>query len=168
MVDFTFSSKVAQIQQALVDSGANGVNALLGRRVDKASATLPATGNQTLFTVSGGRVLMTLLFGEVTTTVQNQANNTKITSVPMVGTAVDLAANLDIANDELGTLYLVEGDGTALVGINAGAAYSAVGSNPVVIAPGVIRLTTAATNTGATKWQLWYFPLDAGATVVPG
>lgn len=168
MVDFTFRGTVGEIQAAMVDTGVNGVNALLGRRVDKASATLPATGNQTLFTVATGRVMVTLLFGEVTTVIQNQANNTKITSVPTTGTALDLAANLDIANDEAGTLYLVEGDGTALVGTVAGGAISAVGLNPMIIPPGVIRLTTAATNTGATKWQCWYFPLDAGATIVSG
>lgn len=143
-------------------------NSLLGKRVDKASATLPATGNQTLFTISGGRVLLTLLYGEVTTVIQNQLNNTKVTSAPTVGTAVDLAANLDIAADEVGTLYLVEGDGTALVGANAGAAVTAIGMAPLIIPTGVIRLTTSATNTGATKWQAWFFPLDEGATMVSG
>lgn len=137
----------------------------LGFRVDKASATLPATTDQTLFTISGGRVLVTLLFGEVTTIIQTQACNTKVTSAPTVGTAVDLAANLDISADEAGCLYLVEGDGTALVGANAGAALSGIGASPMIIPAGIIKLTTAATNTGATKWTLYYIPLDDGASV---
>lgn len=168
MPNVNFRDRVQEKQAALFESGLYGRAALLGLRVDKAAATLPQTGNQTLFTITGGRVLVTLLYGEVTTVIQNQANNTKVTSVPSTGTALDLAANLDIANDEAGTLYIVEGDGTALVGTVAGGAISAVGLNPMIIPAGIIRLTTAASNTGATKWQLWYFPLDNGATVVSG
>lgn len=170
MPDFNFRNFSQRTQLALTgaNSDLDGVNALLGIRVNKAAATLPATGNQTIFTVSGGRVLMTLLYGEVTTVIQAQANNLKVTSVPTVGTAVDLAANLDVNADEAGTLYLVEGDGTALIGANAGAAVTAIGFAPLIIPAGVIRITTSATNTGATKWQMWYFPLDVGATVVSG
>lgn len=138
---------------------------VMGFRTDKASATLPATTNQTIFTVAGGRVLVTLLFGEVTTIVQAQACNLKVTSASTVGTAVDLASNLDINGKEAGTLFLVEGDGTALVGANAGAALSGVGLPAMIIPTGVIRITTSATNTGATKWTCWWVPLDDGATV---
>jgi hypothetical protein len=137
----------------------------LGFRVDKAAANLPATGDQTIFTITGGRVAVCLLFGEVTTVVQAQACNLKVTSTPTVGTAVDLAANLDINADEVGCLYLVEGDGTALVGANAGAALSGIGNNRMIIPAGIIKITTSATNTGATKWTLYYVPLDEGASV---
>ena len=82
-----------------------------------------------------------------------------------MGTAVDLAANLDINADEVGCLYLAECDGTALVGANAGAAMNGIGRTFAVVNTGVIRIETSATNTGATKWALWYVPLDDGATV---
>ena len=141
-------------------------NPLLGVKVVKSSATLPATTTQNIFTVSTGRVLITRLTGEVTTIVQAQACNLKVTSVPTTGTAADLAANLDINAKEAGTLFLVEGDGTALVGANAGAAMSAVGSNPIEVPEGTIRIETSATNTGATKWEIWYIPLDSGASIV--
>lgn len=137
----------------------------MGFRVDKASATLPATTTQTIFTITGGRVLINLLLGEVTTVVQAQACNLKVTAAPTVGTAVDLASNLDINADEAGCLYLVEGDGTALVGANAGAAMSGIGKNGIIVNTGVIRIETSATNTGATKWACWYVPLDEGASV---
>ena len=133
--------------------------------VSKASATLPAGTTQNIFTVSGGRVVVKALVGQVTTAIQNQACNFKVTSVPTTGTAVDLASNLDIDNDEAGCLYLVEGDGTALVGANAGAALSGIGMGIMVIPVGTIRVETSATNTGATKWDLWYQPLDANGRV---
>lgn len=140
-------------------------NPLLGLKVTKSAANLPATTTQSIFTVANGRVLITRLTGEVTTVVQAQACNLKVTSAPTTGTAVDLASNLDINADEAGTLYLVEGDGTALVGANAGAALSAVGMNPIEVPEGTIRIETSATNTGATKWEIWYIPLDVGASI---
>ena len=51
----------------------------LGFRADKTSATLPASTTQNLFTIAGGRVLIKMLFGEVTTVVQAQACNLKVT-----------------------------------------------------------------------------------------
>src|SRR5690349_2076985 len=120
----------------------------LGFRVESPAANLPATTTQNRFTVSGGRVMITLLLGEVTTVIQAQACNLKVTSAPTVGTAVDLASNLDINADEVGCLYLVEGDGTALVGANAGAAMSGIGASGPIVPSGSIRLETSATNTG--------------------
>lgn len=135
-----------------------------GLVVDKASATLPATTTQTLFTVTGGRILVTSITGEVTTIVQAQANATKLTSAPTTGTAVDLCATLDITGDEVGCLYGITGlFSDAMVGANAGA--GVVQRNPVTVPIGVIRLSCAATNTGATKWRITYIPLDDGASV---
>lgn len=138
----------------------------LGLHSVKTAATLPATTTQNIFTISAGRCAVLLLLGEVTTVIQAQANNLKVTSAPTTGTAVDLASNLDINADEAGLLYLVEGDGTALVGANAGAALSGVGAPFFIVPIGTIRIETSATNTGATKWDVWYFALDEGASIV--
>ena len=155
---------MAYVRAATVDPQ-SFASVQLGFRVDKAAATLPATGDQTIFTISGGRVAVCLLFGEVTTAIQNQACNLTVTSTPTTGTAVDLASALNIQADELGCLYLVEGDGTALVGANAGAALSGIGNNRIIVPAGIIKITTSATNTGATKWTCYYVPLDEGASV---
>lgn len=138
----------------------------LGYRVSKSAATLPATTTQNIFTITGGRIAVFLLLGEVTTIVQAQACNLKVTSAPTTGTAVDLSSNLDINGKEAGTLLLSELDGTALVGANAGAALSGVGTAFCIVPIGSIRIETSATNTGATKWDLFYFPLDMGAVAV--
>lgn len=138
----------------------------LGFRVDRASAALPQTAAAAIFNIAGGRVMITRLIGEATVAIQNQANNTKVTINPTSGTSGDVASNLDIANDEAGTLYFVEGDGTALVGVNAGTGWAGAGLPHPFIAPiGSIDLETAASNTGEIKWTLFYFPIDDGASV---
>lgn len=137
----------------------------LGERVDRATATLPQTAAAAIFTVSGGRVLVTQILGEVTTAIQNQADNTKLTATPTTGTAVDLCAVTDIANLEVGGLLSIAGAAaTALVKALAGAIVAQV--TPVVVAAGTIDLSCAASNTGSVKWSIWYMPLDAGATIV--
>lgn len=139
----------------------------LGIQVSKAAATLPASTTQNIFTIAGGRVWIVALVGEVTTAIQNQACNLKVTSVPTTGTAVDVAANLAVANFEAGAILVCEGDGTALIGTATGAGFApALNALPFIIPIGTLRIETSATNTGATKWDLFYFPLDDGAFVV--
>jgi len=136
----------------------------LGQKVDRATAALPQTTAGTLFTVSGGRIALTSIIGEVTTVIQTQANNTKLQSVPTTGTTVDLCAVLDITADEVGCLYGITGlFSDAMVGSNAGA--TVLPRNPIVIAVGAIKLSCAASNTGSVKWSITYVPLDDGASV---
>jgi len=141
-----------------------------GLKVDKTSATLPASTVQSLFTVSGGRVIVTSILGEVTTAVQNQTNNTKLQSVPTTGSTVDLCATVDIAALEAGGFLSLTPDldatpfSVALQKQNAGATTLQVCG--IVIPIGTIKLSCSATNTGATKWSLTYIPLDDGAAVV--
>lgn len=139
----------------------------LGFHTAKTAATLPATTTQNIFTISGGRVLVTVFVGEVTTIIQAQANNLKVTSVPTTGSAVDIASNLDVNAFEAGAILVVEGDGTALIGTSTGAGFApALNALPFILPIGTIRIATSATNTGATKWDVWYLPLDDGASIV--
>lgn len=136
------------------------------QRTDRADKALPASTNEALFTVSGGRVIVHRLLGEVGTAIQNQVNLTSITTTPTAGTAGTVASNLDIANDEAGTLYFPEGDGTALVGVNAGTGFTAGNVQSFIVPIGTIRLACSATNTGSIKWSIWWEPLDNNATLV--
>jgi hypothetical protein len=142
-------------------------------KVSVPAVALPATTTGQLFRVKGGRVLVKAIVGEVTTIIQTQACNLKVSSKALsnasaaVGTAVDIAANVDITAREVGGFAFVEGDGTALVLSNAGGAFIGPNSGYFVAPQGEIYLTTSATNTGAMKWDLWYQPLDAGAYVEP-
>lgn len=139
----------------------------VGFHAVKATATPPASTTQNLFTITGGRVLVTVFVGEVTTIIQAQACNLKLTSAPTTGSAVDFASNLDINAFEAGAILIAEGDGTALIGTSTGAGFApALNALPFILPIGTIRCATSATNTGSIKWDVWYFPLDDGALVV--
>lgn len=136
---------------------------LAGVRVERAAATLPQTTAEAIFNVTGGRVAITGIIGEVTTAIQNQANNTKLTANPTTGPSVDICAVLDIANDAVGTLYGISGVfGDAMHGPGA-ATFMTV--QAVVVDIGTIDLDCAASNTGEVAWILTYVPLDDGAAV---
>ncbi|MCK9929435.1 hypothetical protein MXD62_20005 [Frankia sp. Mgl5] len=140
---------------------------LSGIKVSRATAALPQTTTSTLFTVTGGRVLITSLVGEVTTVIQTQADNTKLSFDPTdAGATQDLCAVLDITADAVGTMYSLTGTpATAMQDALNFLSSNKVLAQPLVLKPGAILLDCAASNTGAVKWDLTYVPYDNGASV---
>lgn len=139
----------------------------LGIQVVRATSSLPATTDLTLFTVTGGKIVVTSIVGTVTTVIQAQANAVKLKSVPTTGTAKDISGTFDVNAMEAGGILSLDGTtlGTALSGTNAGAAL--VGRGAGILVPiGAIKLNTGATNTGAIQWTLTYYPYDSGAAAV--
>lgn len=140
---------------------------LCGIKVQRATAALPQTAAGALFTVTGGKVLITSLVGEVTTVIQTQADATKLTFDPVdAGATQDLCATTDITADAVGTLYSITGTpATALQDALNFLPSNKVPAQPIVLKPGSILLDCAASNTGSVKWDLTYIPLDNGASV---
>lgn len=139
-----------------------------GTQVNKTAVTLPATATLPIFTVSGGRIIVTSLVAEITTIVQAQTCLVKFLSTPTTGSAVDLciATAADITGLEVGgKLTLPPAIATKTVIANAGAILLSP-SRADLIAIGTIGFNTSATNTGALKFSMTYIPYDAGATVV--
>ena len=137
----------------------------LGTRVDRADAALPQSTTTTYFTVTGGRVLLTGLLGQVGTAVQAHATTFKFTALPSAGTTLDLCATKDLTGLEALSLLGITGlPSDAMVGTVAGAGIWM--SRQLVIGIGAIRAVTVASSTGTTKWSLWYIPLDSTAAVV--
>lgn len=138
---------------------------LLGTKVDRATAALPQTATGSLFTVAGGRVLITSLVGRVTTSIQAQANAIKLVATPSgAGSVNDLSATVESNGLAAGGLLGITGlAGDAMVKSTGGGVSNL--RNSIVVAPGVIGLNTAASNTGSVEWSLTYIPLDNGATV---
>lgn len=141
----------------------------LGRTVERATAVI-ANGNTNIFTVAGGRVLVTQIVGEVTIVFQGIALTVRLQSVPTAGTTRDICLGTDIQSFAVGDLVGITGIPTdALIpaaGVSSGTIPAQTQS--VVVKSGVIRIVAAtAGNTGSMRWTLKYVALDAGATVVP-
>lgn len=139
-----------------------------GIYVPRATATLPQTTVGSIFSVTG-RVRITSIIGQVTTAIQNQANNTKLVFNPDgTGSDVDLCAVLDIAADAVGTLYTITG--TAATAMQDGLwvlpANELLAATGIVVQDGDIQLSCSASNTGSVAWELVYRPLSTGAAVV--
>jgi hypothetical protein len=143
-----------------------------GNIVTKAAANLPQSATATLFTVSGGAVLVTGLVGIVTTVVQSSDPVLSLGTAPTVGTAQTsgIATTTVLTSAEVGTLVTVASSAGLPTGLAVMATAAKAGSavylaNPFVVSAGTITWTTGASKTGAMKWYLTYIPLDDGASV---
>lgn len=137
---------------------------ILGNRVKRTTANLPQTAQAALFTVAGGEVLVTQIYGKVTTVIQTQADSIKLISNPTVGTDVDLCAALNISAKAVNTLLSITGVvADAMIGAGLSQRGMAV---PLIVPAGTIDLDATASNTGQIEWTIYYVPLVAGATVV--
>ena len=146
--------------------GAQVRQILLGTKVDRATAALPQTAQAPIFTVTGGRILVTGLVGEVTTVMGAVATTLKVTSNPAVGTDVDLTSATAITSKEVGSqATLPATSGSALAVANAGGGGQLPTHQPYVVPVGSIDLVTSASDTGSMKWSLTYIPLDDNASV---
>lgn len=139
-----------------------------GYQVLKTAQALPQTATGTLFTITGGRVVITSLVGTVSTAIQNQACTLALGTVPTVGTAstTGIATATSIINLEAGThIYLPASKGALTVNANAGAAAQMFAGSAYVVSAGTVSWTTSASNTGNISWALTYIPIDTGAAV---
>ena len=132
----------------------------LGLSVERLAKDLPQATDETLFRVSGGKVLVTSIIGEVTTVIQTQANNTKLKVNPTTGSDADLCAVLDITADAIKTLYVCTG--TLANALVASIGVALLQATPWVLDVGDIELDCAASNSGQVKWLITYAPLDGG------
>jgi len=153
---------------ALIGSN-NSYNSFLGTTVNKVAADILDGTQQALFTVSGGRVLVTHLELEVTTAaVDAGANNTQILTNPTIGTDAAMCAVLDVDGDEAGTIYSITGKpGDAMVGGSGGGA-PGMEISGFIVPEGTIDLSSAAdggVGGALIKAELRYIPLDSGASV---
>ncbi len=145
----------------------NGIRtAQLGVKVDRATAVLPSGTLGNIFTVSGGRVLVTSLVGEVTTVLGAGANTITIGVAPTVGvgSATVLGTALTITTAAVGSHFSAAVSGAAVgdVATQAGVVIPATG---FLVNAGSITITTTATVTGSVKWSLTYIPYDDAGTV---
>lgn len=135
----------------------------LGVRVEKSTGTLAAT-TISLFTVAGGKVLVTSIVGEVTTSI-TVANSYKLQHNPTVGTTKDLVAATDIGTTDTLQGALLGFDGIAASSIQQGPGAVPLLQRPLALTAGVIESVSAGTD-GVINWVLTYVPIDDGASIV--
>jgi len=135
----------------------------LGIRVDRGTANL--TNGLDLFTVIGGRVLVMLVLGEVTTLMETKTINLKLQANPTAGTTNDMSADVDMSAAEVGTLITIAGTAATATQLGKSGVVRAQDA-AMVVAAGAIEASIGDTHTGSIKWSLWYLPLDTGAYVV--
>jgi hypothetical protein len=135
---------------------------ILGNKVDRAAATFVAALTP-IFTITGGRVLMTSFFG--TMTVAGGTNAVHIEATPTTGASQPIAANLDVDAMIVGDTCTINGKADGAMTYNA----STVGLQSMCYGPVILNVGTldyhAAATEGAMKWSMTYIPLDDGAYV---
>jgi hypothetical protein len=141
------------------------MNTLLGQRVDRAAAAITGSAAaNVIFTVTGGRVIVTNIIGEITIGASG-ATNLRLQGNPTTGTTAVLCGVLAAGALEVGTLLSITGTpGDAMYGVSAG--HGKVQTLPMVIPIGGIEVTSSAAETISAKWSVTWIPLDDGASLV--
>lgn len=135
----------------------------LGRRVEKSTGTLAAS-TVPLFTITGGEVLVTSIYGRVTTAI-TVANSYKLQANPTVGTTRDLVTATDIGTTDTPVGSLLGFDGVVASSIQQGPGAVPLLLRPIAIAEGQIESVSAGTD-GVILWVVTYVPLSDGAALV--
>lgn len=129
--------------------------------VSKATGTLAAT-TVPLFTIAGGRVLITNMFGLVTVAL-TVANSYKLQSNPTTGDTTDICAATDLGTTDTaaGTIIGFGQGTTAAPALLRGGYWH--GHLPIAV--GQIESVSAGTD-GDITWYVDWVPYDVGATLV--
>lgn len=139
----------------------------LGLKVEKVATTVPQTTSGTLFTVAGGRILMTGIIGECTVAV-GATDNIKLIANPTLATAADtdLCAAVDMNTCDVGDLLSITGaPGDNMLAAHKGSVQM-IENKGIVLQEGTLDVHAHASTTGAFKWTMFYVALDVGAYAV--
>lgn len=154
---------------SVIVQGSQFRNLRLGNApVLKSTGTLAAT-TVPLYTIAGGEVLITAMWGKVTTAI-TVANSYKLQLNPTTGDTGDLCAATDIGtNDSAAGSLLTFSLATTtapqklIAGSASGGGYCA--PLTAVVTTGQIEHVSAGTD-GVISWYVTWVPLTDGATLV--
>jgi hypothetical protein len=149
---------------------AKGILAMQEQCVEKSDGAALANTIDNLFTITGGPIFVTHLFGIVTTVIVGTANGKLqiVTTTPSATVDISAAA-VAIDNDAAGTSYYSVGATGVFTPVTAGY----VKLDPVTVEPtqffcpiGTIGFHSSAACTGVIKWYLRYKPMSPSSRVV--
>lgn len=130
--------------------------------ISKSTGTLAAT-TVPLFTIAGGRVAITSMWGLVGTTI-TVANSYKLQNNPTTGDTTDICVATDLGTtDTAAGTVLGFGQGTTTAPALLRVGYSL--ASALILPVGQIESVSGGTD-GEITWYLTWAPMDAGATVV--
>jgi hypothetical protein len=163
-------SAVAYLKQLVNAEIANAISfASMAKCVEKSDGAVLNNTADPIFTIAGGPVFVTHLFGLVTTVLSGTANSkfTYTTTVPSA--TVDLsAAAVAVDNDAAGTSYYNLGATGVFTPTTAGV----VEADPVTVEPtqyflpiGTLNFHSSAACTGVIKFYMRYIPLSPSSVV---
>ena len=138
---------------------------LLGQRASKSTGTLAAT-TVALFTIAGGRVGITSIYGLVGTAI-TVANSYKLVSNPTTGTTQDLCTATDLGTNDTpaGAVLSMASPAAAITGGSTTTIVASPLTGVVIIPVGQIESVSAGTD-GEITWVVNWIPLDDGASLV--
>jgi hypothetical protein len=140
-----------------------------GIKVIRAKADVLDGVQNAIFTIAGGRVEITHIEGEVCDgAVDSESADVKFIYNPTVGaTDTDMCAVGILDAAPVGTIFSITG--TASEALQFGPSIVPSMAKSVVLAEGTIDIKSEAdnaqTNDATASFEIWYKPLDAGATV---
>jgi hypothetical protein len=128
---------------------------------EKTDGTCP-NGDDNLFTISGGPILVTHFYGLVTTIIGNNASTCTIQHActdPAADIALSTAVRVD--TDAVGTAYYISNAALGVfTPVTAGSVIVPALMLPWLLTPGSLQATFSAANTGAIRWFISYIPLS--------
>lgn len=136
-----------------------------GNRVAKSTGTLAAT-TVPLFTIAGGQVAITTIYGLVGTAI-TVANSYKLVSNPTTGTTQDLCTATDLGTNDTpaGAILSMASPAAAITGGSTTTVAASPLTGALIIPIGQIESVSAGTD-GEITWVVTWVPLTTGATLV--
>ena len=136
---------------------------LLGRKVS-GNAFAHANGNVDMFNVTGGRVLITMMYGAITVAPGGAVNITAGNNPTLAtGTTTAFAVAADVNGTDIGDNICFEytaGQLTTHIGV------AGINASYYIIAQTGTIFCTGDAVQGSSQWTVFYIPLEDGAKIV--
>jgi hypothetical protein len=136
----------------------------LGRYVQGKTSTLSGAAVHQLFTVTGGEILVTALWGKCTTAMTG-ANTLNLQTDPTTGDTVVVATATDLGTTDTAAGTTIGITGTSLTPATNLVKGGQALTNLVVTTGEIESDVTGAGANGVVEWFCTYVPLTAGASV---
>jgi hypothetical protein len=135
--------------------------------IEKTDGSCPL-GDDDLFTITGGPIVVTRFYGLVTSLIGNNASTVTIQHActdPAADIALSTAVRID--TDAVGTSYYITNAALGVfTPVTAGSFILPAIQLEWYLTPGKLQATHQAANTGAIRWFMFYIPVSGLSKVM--